>query len=128
MKRSAPLIRRAPLKAHTPLARRAGVRKVNPKRKAERFAAAYHSEAFCAWVRGLGCVVDGCRSDKIHVAHVRSRGAGGRWSDTVALCVDHHDTLHRVGIRSFEQATGLDLADLAAVTAMRWRQYSQTEG
>lgn len=54
----------------------------------------------------------------IEVAHVRTGTGGGmgvkpsdRW--TISLCRDHHSEQHRVGERSFEKATGVDMKKLA---------------
>lgn len=125
MKRSGPL-RRTPLKPGKPLTRKTRLRARNDARRAIRFATAYESEARVLWTQGCGCVVGGCRSEKIEVVHVRSRGAGGTADDTVAMCRDHHRVLHRIGTLPFEARYRLDLADLAAQHSFRWRQGSRS--
>ncbi|MCK9494178.1 MAG: hypothetical protein M0R75_01600 [Dehalococcoidia bacterium] len=118
-------MKRTPLRRGAPLRRKQRLRARNDARREVRFLRAYESPARVLWTRGCGCVVTGCRSTRIEVTHVRSRGAGGTADDTVAMCRDHHRELHRVGTLVFEARHRLDLADLAAQHALRWRQGSQ---
>ncbi len=74
-------------------------------------------------MRSLACVVAGCTDGRIECAHVRSRGAGGDWTSQVPLCVVHHAEEHALGIVTFQSRHGLDLADLAAAHALRWRAF-----
>lgn len=79
----------------------------------------WRSQAHCTFVRSHHCVVPGCQSGPIEVAHVRSgsdAGMGRKPSDwfTVSLCRDHHAEQHRVGEGPFERSHGIDLHALAA--------------
>lgn len=98
-------------------------------RKAERFARQFHSDAFVEWVHSLGCVVPGCRRTDIDAAHVEKRSRGQRvtWRCVVPLCSDHHRAQEGRS-EDFGRDHGIDLYDLANVTAQRWMAYAQTEG
>jgi hypothetical protein len=126
MKRSAPIQRRtplrnkAPLRAGPPPKRKTPMKRTNPRRKRERFERAYHSAGFVWFVHSLRCAVLPCES-AAECAHTVSRARGGTWETIAPLCREHHAALHDMGTRAFEQRHRLDLADLAAQTALRWK-------
>jgi len=91
--------------------KRSPIRKANPKRKRQRFQDAFGSAAYLERIQALPCVV--CGQTPSEAAHVRSRAAGGTWRDLVPLCHAHHQEQHTIGIRSFEDRHGVDLAALA---------------
>jgi hypothetical protein len=82
-------------------------------------------EPYREYIRSLPCLVAGkpghqCRG-VTECAHIRSKGAGGSdRGNTVPLCSRAHSEQHAMGIRSFQQATGLDLAALATQLEARW--------
>ena len=123
MKRS-PLRRKAALRPGSRRMKRSPLKRVNARRKRERFERAYGSVARVLWYRSCACVVPGCPG-RSEYAHVRSRGAGGTADDGVPACNAHHRLLHRLGVRLFNAMFGIDLADLAAQHALRWRAFSQ---
>src|SRR5690606_16250619 len=94
----------------------------NRKRKAKRREEAFGPAGFVEWVHSLGCSVPECQGGPIEVAHARSRGAGGNWTDTLPLCKRHHDMQHKQGIRTFERHVGFDLAAVAALVHDRWER------
>lgn len=69
-------------------------------------------------VRGMDCVVDGCHAPG-EPHHVKSRGSGHKdrlpdgTGNLTPICSEHHQELHRRGVRTFEEAHGVDLASLA---------------
>jgi hypothetical protein len=87
---------------------------------------------YLAHVRGMHCLLwdrDPCTCGGFtdlggrpvtEVAHVRSRGAGGGDDQVVPLCGRHHGEQHRIGIRSFENRHGLDLAQVARQMRRRY--------
>jgi hypothetical protein len=82
-------------------------------------------EPYREYVRSLECLVAGkpghvCKGI-VECAHVRSKGAGGSdRGNTVPLCSRAHGESHAMGIRSFQAATGLDLAAIAKQLEARW--------
>lgn len=98
--------------------RRTPIRRSNPKRRKRRFAAGFGSKDRVAFVQALPCIV--CRDTPSEVAHVRSRAAGGKAADTVALCKKHHAEQHAVGIKSFAAKYELDLVAWAVWTEQLW--------
>lgn len=79
----------------------------------------WRSAAHCNFVRSHHCIVPGCDSLPIEVAHVRTgsdAGMGRKPSDwfTVSLCRDHHAEQHRIGEASFASRYVIDLHKLAA--------------
>lgn len=102
------------------LARYVEIKRVNAKRRAERFDVAYESPARAKWIAMQCSVVSGewpCVN-----AHVRSRAAGGTAADIVPLTDEEHRELHALGIRSFEAKYNVNLTALAEVTDRRWRE------
>ena len=107
------------------LKRRTGIRKVNRKRKAARFAKNFGEKA--AWIREMPCAVTVCQYREYswtEAAHVKSRGAGGSSAHLAPLCAVHHGLQHAMGIASFEREYDVNLRMLAAELEARW----QTEG
>ena len=115
----------------TPLPRGKRINPRNAKRKGSRFPKR-RDPAYCAWIRTLPCAArDGywqfpnertrrC-AGRIECAHVRTRGAGAYdTGETLPLCVSHHRQQHHMGLHSFEQLYGLDMAEFAANL---YRQY-----
>lgn len=133
MKRT-PLVRRTALKARKPLARsgppkrKTRIAPVNPNRAAARLERDFGSEAFRAWVRGLGCSVPSCGSADVELAHARSRGAGGDWTMIAPLCHAHHQLAHTIGQRTFEARFGFELLDVAAAVHLRWMAFTRRDG
>lgn len=79
----------------------------------------WRSQAHCKFVGSHECIVPGCQSRPIEVAHVRAgsdAGMGRKPSDwfTVSMCRDHHAEQHRIGEGPFERAHRIDLHALAA--------------
>lgn len=124
-----PLRRRTPLRPGGPLDRRTPLRvrvKISPRndeRRRRLFLRAYGSEERVAWIRRQPCAVPGCGwRHGCHNAHVLSKGAGGTADDVVPLCGLHHHQQHQLGAQTFEERHGVDLCDLAAEYARRWRE------
>ena len=63
------------------------------------------------WLRHEKCFV--CRQRPVDVHHVKTRGAGGRFWQTVPLCRIHHSSVHSQGVKTFQLRTGLDLMQAA---------------
>lgn len=130
MKRRAPL-RSDPEKARQwrdrsrgRLKRKAPMAGVNRRRRRERFRRAYHSVAFVMFLRWNGCAVPGCELGEIHVHHLKSRGAGGTWEDTVPLCGFHHRLWHQVGPQAFcrlVRVTRKYLEDVRDRLVLEWK-------
>ncbi len=45
--------------------------------------------------------------------HVKSRGAGGKWTDLVPLCHEAHLNVHAIGRWTFQEKYGVDLEVIA---------------
>lgn len=71
------------------LVKRSPLRKRNPKRRARLFAEDFHSKDFVEWIHGWACANCGITGYS-EAAHTRSRGAGGKASDIIPLCGNHH--------------------------------------
>lgn len=113
---------------------RTPVKKINRERGGQRFPKNAIPE-LREWIRQQPCVLAVAREGSPHVvypcrgpvevAHVKSRGAGGKDFDgTVALCQEHHREQHRIGIRSFEFKHQVRLAALAKATTaafLKWK-------
>lgn len=95
--------------------RKKPIRRSNPQRRAKRFKQAFGSPERVAAIQAMPCAVCGSRPSQC--AHVRSRAAGGTYRDIVPLCHAHHAEQHQIGIASFEERHGLDLAQLAEQVA-----------
>lgn len=97
---------------------------VNKPRRAKLFSEAFESEERVEWYRHQFCVVPGCDEGPCHVAHVKSRGAGGTADDAVPMCAAHHGESHQIGILTFQKKHGLDLEALAHKYASEWERWS----
>lgn len=122
--------RKTMLRAKTELRRRVRLAAVtkDAAKRAARHEHQYGPAGYGDWLRSLACVVAGCRDDRIEASHVRSRGAGGDWTAQVPMCHGHHSELHALGIVTFQRTHSLDLADLAAAHALRWRGFASGAG
>lgn len=79
---------------------------------------------------GFGCIVAGCASRHIQLAHVKTRGAcHGAWrvlpdgrlvGNLVPLCERHHREQHARGIVSFEQAVNEEGGFHVATMTYEW--------
>lgn len=81
----------------------------------------YGSPERQAFVRSLGCLIDGSEPE---LAHTRSGGMG-RKADAetiVPLCRQHHSELHQHGVKTFEQSWGVDLHATAAYIEEKWKE------
>ena len=113
-------MRKTRLKRKTPL------RKVNKKRKAERFRKTFGPAGYADFVRSLPCIACGMRGGRIAVHHDPTRGAGGRWVDTSPLCksTDYgegcHERRHRLGVETFWREVGMTFGDAARLTQSKW--------
>jgi hypothetical protein len=138
-------VKRSELKRRTPItsssgpAKRGTVKRVNKRRRAERFTEAFGLKA--SWIRGLSCVVGAtCKSEcrvvgfrqlrvvivkcvgVVDAAHTKSRGAGGDSTHLIPLCRKHHHEQHAVGIKTFATKYGLDLDALADFYERRFQE------
>lgn len=120
--------KRKKLKRGADMRRRKRIRARNPERAERLFERNYLSEEFVTWIHSLACVVSGSGGsswDPIVAAHVRSKGAGGRWSDIVPMLRSLHDELHQIGVRSFEKKYEVDLQLAAAAVVQRWKAFTK---
>ena len=109
------LLRRTQLRRTSLLKRLAALPPVNPERKAKLFAKQFgEGGRYAAWIRSRPCAACG-RRDTLQAHHVRSRGAGGTWSDLVPLCSEHHAFAHAHGSRALELWWNINLEELAAM-------------
>ena len=103
------LERRTRIKTRTPIKPR------NAKRGGHRFPKLV-DEPYREWIRAKSCLLAGVKPclGVTEADHVKTRGAGGAdRGNLVPLCTGHHRIKHLWGRKSFEQAFGLDLADIA---------------
>ncbi len=117
-------VKRSPVKRS-----RKPIPKVNKKRGGHRFPKNV-DEPFKEWMRAnFRCLIAG-HDPKIacplvepaQVAHIKSRGAGGKdVGETVPLCAHHHLEQHRIGVKSFAEKYGLDLKAAARWYAEQYR-------
>ena len=108
-------MKRTPLRRATALRRGAPLaRKPRTKAESERI---YGSDERQAWYRAHGCVC--CARIPVQLHHVRNGGMGKKASAdlTIPLCASCHDTLHRMGVRSFEH---VNRAFLSHRTLREW--------
>ena len=71
------------------------------------------------WIRGLACIVPGCRRSPCQFCHVRSAansGTGLKPHDSfgVPMCEAHHMEQHRIGQQAFQKRHHIDLFLTAA--------------
>lgn len=107
---------------HPSLQRRKRVNPFNAEKRARQFARAYLSTEYVAFVKRFGCMIPGCGARQIDAAHVRGKAAGGRWTDLVGLCRDHHREQHALGQHTFASKYGIAevLPEFARYLAARW--------
>jgi hypothetical protein len=137
------LKRRTPIKSSSGPAKRGTVKRVNKRRRAERFTEAFGLKA--SWIRGLSCVVGAtCKSEcrvvgfrqlrvvivkcvgVVDAAHTKSRGAGGDSTHLIPLCTAHHHEQHTRGVETFAAKYGLDLEKLATKYEADWQLWQST--
>lgn len=99
---------------------------MNPERKAERHAEQFGDGPYAAWLRTQPCAC-GCgrwERDRMHLHHVRSRGAGGTERDLVPMHFACHDAGHVRGWQTFERERGVDLRMEADALWLRWSAFA----
>lgn len=108
--------------------RRTRMKARNPERAAERFRKTFGPEGFAKWLRKQPCEACGKMGpgNKNEVHHEPTRGAGGTWIDTVALCRSCHARRHDIGAPRFWREVGKDYGQATSVTQTRW--LARTEG
>lgn len=96
--------------------RRKQINKVgDPARRSRRFMKHYYSEAYVLTIKSMGCVV--CLKRPCHAHHVKTKGAGGDYSDLVPLCPTHHMEVHNSGVKTFHSKhPSVDLTEEAEKT------------
>lgn len=141
MKRS-PFRHKAPKKrsllSQDGLKKRTRVLAREAERKKERFARQFHSTEFVEWMKSKPCccghpfcsmrgsisATSACLYQvPSEVSHIRSRGAGGTWRDTVPMSPACHHEFHQKGRATFCTSRGWPverLAELAARYAKEW--------
>ena len=126
LRRSRALRPGKPLVRKTALKRASLQLKPDPERAQERFARHFGPEGYRAWLLTHSCAA--CGNSATDQAHVRSRGAGGTWTDTVPMCRSCHVLQHTKGWRPLWEATGRSRDDLAAAAkafAAQWASHRQ---
>lgn len=126
MKRSAPLARRSRLRSGKPPARRTRIRPVNARRRGRAFARNFHSAERVQAVQAMPCALSG-QPGPCHNAHIRSRGAGGRWYDVIPLAPEVHRAFdeHR---RDTLRAYGVTISELQCRARELARQHKDRYG
>lgn len=105
--------------------RKTRLRQRNPARAARAFARNFGPKA--EWIRGLPCLVRGCRR-RSEACHAQARGMGGAKGDAsvlVPLCRRHHGEAGelRTGERqAFTARYGLDLMAEAWRLEQEWQK------
>lgn len=119
--------RSSPLRSKPP-------RKRNVQRHKKEWLRAYGSQKRVKFVQSLPCLVDGCNRYPLarQCVHIKTGGTS-RKADadkTVPLCYYHHMVvLHMIGVETFQEAYGIDLAEAAAETQKAWLLFSgESEG
>lgn len=95
--------------------------------KTKRWAKQFHSDERVHWLQSFGCCVPHCARADAQVHHVRTRGAGGTWRDTVPLCVKHHRELHDIGRDTFAARHDVDLHGQARKFVSWWERVPRDE-
>lgn len=134
MKSGGWLKRSKPLKAKQWLEKAAApIKKFNAKRKARRHEEEFGPPGFVEFVHSYGCVIArehdgdwqtaGCVGP-VEAAHVKSRGAGGKWKNNiVGLCKGHHFEQHAVGMIEFtKRHDNIDLDLWAVAVTGAWER------
>ncbi len=115
-------MKRSPMPSRkTPLRSKVRVNPVNRKRRAKEQPRQFGDLA--AFVRGLPCLV--CKRTPSQAAHVKGRRNHGAWLDNgdgniAPLCADCHRLQHSIGIVSFQEKHGIDLAAEARAVGVRF--------
>lgn len=86
------------MKRSKPL-RRTRINKVSAARRSRRFQRHYYSEAYVLAIKAMQCVV--CLKRPCHAHHVKTKGAGGDYTNLVPLCPTHHREVHDSGVHTF---------------------------
>jgi len=115
------IVRAVPKTYRAPRPRK-GLAARNPDRASAKFADAFLSKEYVEFVHSLGCCTPGCRKIDIEAAHVGpTRANGGKWYEVVGLCREHHRE-QEGRTDSFNEKYSLDLVDIAACIALRWKE------
>lgn len=116
------------------LKRRTPLRDVSPDRDRKRRQRGVYGP-FHDWTSRQACILssydpsDGCSGEVVghHVLSVgsghgdfREANDGTLRGNEVPLCVRHHEMVHRMGRRSFEQEFGIDLLVVAEQMGRQW--------
>lgn len=127
MPRTRSTLRTEPMQARRGV-KRVAIRPRNHKRRNRLWEVQFGSAEFVAWMKAQPCAVCGERGP-CHVSHsAKSRGAGGRWTDTIPLCVTCHAAEHHAGNVTFWKSVGLDPAILAHEYQARWLSFCEVYG
>lgn len=105
--------------------RRKPIKRVNKERRARNFVKHYHSEQRVWWIHSFPCDACGQERGDIHVAHVKSRGAGGTHEDTVPLGARCHHIQHTQGWAELKALYGYgreEAEDSARHFAAEWKR------
>lgn len=108
-----------------------GLKSRNEDRSKAQFAKAFHSEEYVEFVHSLGCAVPGCNRTNIQCAHVGpTRRNGGMWYEIVPLCGPAfnwkgHHAEQEGRTEQFNAEYGIELIDIAAATALRFKERYQ---
>lgn len=113
-------------KEDQPRKKRKRIRPVNEKRKARLFALQFLSSEYVEFIHEQDCAVPGCQRRDIACAHAgKTRANGGRWYEIAPLCgregPGHHQE-QEGRTEWFNRKYCIDLLDIAARLALRWKQ------
>jgi hypothetical protein len=115
------IVRAVPKTYRAPRPRK-GLAARNPDRASAKFADAFLSKEYVEFIHSLGCCTPGCRKIDIEAAHVGpTRANGGKWYEIAPLCSAHHRE-QEGATEKFNAKHGVDLVDIAAATALRWKE------
>lgn len=81
-------------------------------RRDRRFEKHFHSKERVEFIKSLPCAVTGRKSQSVHNAHMKSRGAGGTYKDVVPLSWDVHHDFDVMGEVEFERRWGRSKASI----------------
>ena len=120
------------MKRRKPLRRSTTPIKARKADKSKRRFANLRDEAYQGWIRQQPCAISGRKwfdeypavcDGAVQCAHLKARGAGGADRDNcLPLCAKHHYQQHEMGIKSFQEAFGLDLAAVAAALDVQYQE------
>lgn len=115
-------MKRSPLAPGKPLRRKTKLRAKNAAKAKPRYMRTFGPDGFAAWLRLQPCVA--CKGfgpgQKNEVHHEPTRGAGGRWVDTVSLCTRCHRRRHDIGVETFWAEVGMDYGEATSLTQFLW--------